>query len=327
MHEVNVSVIVPIYNVELYLEECLESLKRQTLQNIQIILVNDGSTDSSREIAKKYADENSNFILVDRENGGLSAARNTGMAYATGKYVYFLDSDDYIRLDALDILFTRAESENLDVLNFGTVTFDHEKKDSRQTMLYTGLYPDIYSGPELFARMREFHDDNFINCGLIFIRKEVIDRNHLSFYEGILHEDNLYQWLLMAVSKRTAVMNEPLHFRRYRSGSIITTPNHFEKWRGLVVGAYEANKYYQRHSELKETGMDIYIYSMLCTATMYYYVKIDKKILKQREAKEIYHMERKVLWKNNCWRNKSLIAFMISTVLFDWVVKLYNWRK
>ena len=104
MNQIAVSVVVPIYNVEPYLEDCLVSLEKQTFKNIEVILVNDGSPDKSGEIAKRYADKNSNFTLIERENGRLSAARNEGIEKAVGKYIYFLDSDDYILENTLEIL-------------------------------------------------------------------------------------------------------------------------------------------------------------------------------------------------------------------------------
>ena len=148
MEKIAVSVIVPIYNVAPWLEDCLTSLEKQTLKNIEVILVNDGSTDGSREIAARYAQRNGNFTLIDRENGGLSAARNTGLDRARGEYVYFLDSDDYLVENALEILYTKASQENLDVLIFSAYTFTDGCEDFRwdREYRYTGDYSGVYRG-------------------------------------------------------------------------------------------------------------------------------------------------------------------------------------
>lgn len=98
-------------------------------KNIEVILVSDVSTDGSRAIAARYAERNSNYTLVNRENGGLSAARNTGLDRARGEYVYFLDSDDYLAENALEILYTKVGQENLDVLKFSAYTFSDGCKD------------------------------------------------------------------------------------------------------------------------------------------------------------------------------------------------------
>ena len=110
-----VSVIVPIYNVEKYIKKCLNSLVNQTLQEIQIILVNDGSKDKSGEIAKEYAQMYKNKILyLEKENGGLSDARNYGIPYAEGEYIAFIDSDDYIDENAYEEMYDKAKKENSD---------------------------------------------------------------------------------------------------------------------------------------------------------------------------------------------------------------------
>ena len=104
-----VSVIVPIYNVEKYLPKCLDSLVNQTLDDIEIILVNDGSLDDSRKIAKEYSEKyKDKIIYLEKENGGLSDARNYGIPYATGEYIAFLDSDDYIDIDAYKQMYEKA---------------------------------------------------------------------------------------------------------------------------------------------------------------------------------------------------------------------------
>ena len=99
-----ISVIVPVYNVEKYLEECLDSIQDQTYSDIEVILVNDGSTDSSKEICKKYCKQDSRFLLINQENQGLSAARNKGVEISTGEYIVFVDSDDIIKTNYLEKL-------------------------------------------------------------------------------------------------------------------------------------------------------------------------------------------------------------------------------
>lgn len=126
---VSVSIIVPIFNVEKYLAECLDSLVKQTMDDIEIIMVNDGSIDDSEEIAKSYVDLNENFCLINRENSGLSAARNSGLDVAKGEYVYFLDSDDFLSDDAIEKLYKKAKAEDLDQLRVAAYTFEDGTKN------------------------------------------------------------------------------------------------------------------------------------------------------------------------------------------------------
>ena len=175
MGNIAVSVIVPIYNVENYLAECLDSLERQTLKNIEVILVNDGSTNGSAEIAGKYVARNRNFSMIERENGGLSAARNTGMKTASGEYLYFLDSDDYLLDDALETLYAKAEAEQLDVLKFSAYCFAEPSREMAWThergYKYSGAYPDVYDGQTALRMFIDNHD-NYPSCCLCLMRRK-----------------------------------------------------------------------------------------------------------------------------------------------------------
>ena len=118
-----VSVIVPIYNVEKYLAECVDSILGQTFQDMEIILVDDGSLDSSGQMADDYAAQDKRVKVIHKENGGLSSARNAGMKIARGEYIYFCDSDDYISLDAIEILYETATKNDLDMVLFNGDSF------------------------------------------------------------------------------------------------------------------------------------------------------------------------------------------------------------
>lgn len=309
--EIAVSVIVPVYNVEKYLKECLDSLERQTLENIEVILVNDGSTDDSRQIAQEYADRDVRFRLIDRENGGLSAARNSGIENAIGKYIYFLDSDDYLADTALERLFQRAEEEALDVIQFSAYDFE-DGKDSEiewQIYKYKSKYPDVYTGVQLLNRVHQYEDGPHPSCCLIFTRRSIIEENGLRFYEGIIHEDNLFHWLLLAVCKRVSLWNEPLYYRRYnRQGSITATPQYFKVWKSFLTSSVVADQFFNKHSELHETGIDRYYHSLLITGLRHGYVHLEKNIRKSKEAKELRKMEKRLLLK---WRKRISINLFI----------------
>ena len=243
MDKMLVSVIVPVYNVEEYLEECLSSQERQSFSGFEVILVNDGSTDRSGMIAKRFAEKNEHFILIEQKNGGLSSARNTGLSAARGDYVYFLDSDDYLSDDALEILYSSAQENNLDVLKFSAFTFhDHESDFTWQRekgYRYSGEYPEVYEGPELLQRCIE-NNDIFPSCCLVFSRREKIEALGLRFCEGIVNEDNLFHYCLVSSSERVAVMNRPLYYRRFRRGSITSEPDRMNTIRSMCVSAEQA---------------------------------------------------------------------------------------
>ena len=115
---VKISVIIPVYNVEKYLKECLDSVINQTLKDIEIICVNDGSTDNSLNILENYAKKDNRIIVISQKNKGLSGARNTGLKYCSGEYVSFIDSDDYVSKDLFELTYNNAISNNSDLVIF-----------------------------------------------------------------------------------------------------------------------------------------------------------------------------------------------------------------
>ena len=137
-----ISIIVPVYNVEKYLKECLDSLINQTLEDIEIICINDGSTDNSLAILEEYQKKDSRIKVFSQRNQGVSAARNLGIEKATGEYLTFLDSDDRLELNTCEILYKETIAKNSDFLFFGLVNDKNKKSDQRLVELLkkiTGL--------------------------------------------------------------------------------------------------------------------------------------------------------------------------------------------
>ena len=135
--ESKVSIVIPVYNVEAYLKECVDSAIKQTYKNLEIILVDDGATDSCPEICDVYAQSDKRIKVIHRENGGLSAARNTGMDASTGEYIYFLDSDDYIELKAIEKLVNTIETEKADFVFFDGYVFYTDCEDDGESFRYS----------------------------------------------------------------------------------------------------------------------------------------------------------------------------------------------
>ena len=148
-----VSIIVPVYNVEPYVEECLESLVNQTYKNLEIILVDDGSTDNSGKICDEYGNRFNQIKVIHKQNEGLGMARNTGLDHASGDFVYFFDSDDYIELDELEYLINKAVENEVDVCLTGFKSVN----DSKQVLVVREYEDRVYRGKtaktELFPKM------------------------------------------------------------------------------------------------------------------------------------------------------------------------------
>lgn len=221
-----VSVIIPVYNVELYLDECLESVCNQTLKDIEIICINDGSTDRSLQILQKYEKQDERIIIIDQENHGLPYTRNTGIQKAAGRYIYFLDSDDYIAYDALEILVATMEANDLEILFFNAKVFgDTNVEDERikaETDYFKRVhkYPEVCKGEDLYRLLQE-NKEFVAPVSTYLIKRDFIIENKFIFAEGIIHEDELYTFQCLTVATRTGYMGKELYYRRVRENSIM----------------------------------------------------------------------------------------------------------
>lgn len=239
--------IIPIYNVEVYIEECLVSALKQTLKEIEIICVDDGTKDSSMEIVERYAEEDDRIVIIHRENGGLSAARNTGLKAATGEYVYFLDSDDYIIADMLEILYNECKKDDLDNIYFDAESFYESEEVKQEQPQYIHYYrrpaafEQVMSGPELYATMENLNWYRPSAC-LQMLRRSLLLDQGITFYEGIVHEDQLFTIQAILVAKRAKHMDIPFYKRRVRAGSIMTASKEFQSSYGYFVCLSEIKK-------------------------------------------------------------------------------------
>lgn len=325
MSTITVSVIVPIYNVKEYLRECLDSLVSQTLKSFEVILVNDGSTDGSEQIAKAYVEKSDIFHLIERVNGGLSAARNTGLECARGKYVYFLDSDDYLLDTALEELYNKAEADKLDVLKFFAYTLSGTSKNMTWSYdggyKYKGQYPNVYTGRDLLAQLISNEDTSCPSCCLIFTRREVIEKNHLRFCEGIIHEDNLFHWQLLSLSERVAVMNKPLYCRRFRKGSITQIINWDNIMRSMVVSARESDCFLTNYPELLD-GTGKWHLMFFIKQAIFAWINMSPSERKQEDVKKYVKKLKFISKKYEYGGNKNVWLFTINTTLYRWYVGL-----
>lgn len=222
----NVSIVVPIYNTGIYVGECIESLKAQTYADFEVICVDDGSTDDSIAIAREAAGGDARFAFVQRPNGGLSAARNTGIDAATGNFIAFLDSDDKYVPDALERLVGAARDNDADLVDFAAVTF-YESEEARELHEEDNGLRDavdgVLSGPDLFCCYVE-RGQYLSSACYHLIKRDVLERDGLRFGDGLLHEDELFTPVLYACARRAVFLREALYLRRVHPGSIMTTP-------------------------------------------------------------------------------------------------------
>ena len=274
------SVIIPVYNVEKYLAECLEHLLAQTLpkSEFEIICIDDGCTDSSGDILKKYKTKCRNIRVITQTNQGQSVGRNKGIKVAKGEYIYFHDSDDYLLPESLEELYDRASRDNLDMLFFQLCAFGDgvdDKTVEQWSKWYVRKkeYPDVYSGKEIYFAMR---DQNDYRCNVpgFIIRRSLIKKAKLLFFPGIVHQDELFTFQAVLKAGRTGYTPKQYYQRRIRPNSVITASSNFEDVRGCLVVAYESASTLQQDAftdkELKV--LDSHIRSFLNLARERYVV-------------------------------------------------------
>lgn len=235
------SIIVPVYNVQQYLSQCLKSLVSQDYTDYEIICVNDGSTDGSRKMLSEWEVRLPQMRVIDRENGGLSAARNTGLAEATGDYVLFVDSDDWVDASMLSTLAKAIDGQ--DMLCFACRRTDNNATDSLADEESDGW--SYYNRHTLESRIVPF-----VCVWQRCYRRGFLDDNGLRFREGILHEDNEFTPRACLKAQRVKVIPDVLYNYRVRPGSIMTTRGLRSKESLVLIGNELSDLF------AKETGID-----------------------------------------------------------------------
>lgn len=211
-----ISTIIPVYNVEQYLRDCLNSVVAQTYPDYEVICVNDGSTDGSMDILEEYQKKHPQITIITQQNKGLSAARNAGIKVAKGDYLFFLDSDDWIEPTTLETLAEKQNGDDLVCFN-GRRVFEDGKTEEPDS----GIEETKLTGWEYYNKYalvsRKFH---FVCSVLRLYRREYMLENNLFFEEGIYHEDNLFTPLVCYYAQSVKVIPDCLYVYRIRKGSI-----------------------------------------------------------------------------------------------------------
>jgi glycosyltransferase involved in cell wall biosynthesis len=242
-----ISVIIPVYNVQKYLRQCLDSVLNQTFADFEIICVNDGSTDDSGKILLEYADKDNRIKIITQENKGASEARNSGLKLAQGEYIYFLDSDDFIHPQLLEICYTLAEKEQAEQVSFCLCkkVIDRETISFPQYPLDTLSY--IATDTPLYYRQKRGKYRIFVNAVSRLCRKELI--SDLSFIPGITMEDYPFTYACLAKHPKTVILNIPLYYYVYNPVSITKKQLSVKNIRDYHIGLSSIIDIYERSSQ------------------------------------------------------------------------------
>ncbi len=249
-----VSIIVPVYNVRKYLSKCLDSLVNQNFPNIEIIVVNDGSLDNSQEIITKYQNKYPHLIKSFlKKNGGLSSARNYGLSKAHGKYITFVDSDDYVTSDYIAKMYEVINKNNADV----AICNYYMVKNNKEKLIKNYI-------PNKVGSLNEDKKQLFNSWAVwnkMFSRKIIEDHN-LLFSENVIYEDFRFTLKVFLKSSKIAYVDEALYYYIYRENSIMNSQN-LEKNKDILAGFTDILNYYQKESAYEEYKEEIEFLAIL----------------------------------------------------------------
>ena len=320
------SIIVPLYNSAQYLPKCIGSLVHQDipLEDYEIILVNDGSPDHSEDLARQYASEYFNIIVVSQENKGTSGARNTGVRVSTGKYLYFVDPDDYILENSLKLLLDQMDANELDVLRFGYTEVDEEYKPTQSCKHpeQPDYSPKIMDG---YTFMGERLGTACYVWTFLF-KASIIKDNRLYFIEGDYFDDT--PWLPRVLAKANRVDSIPMkrHFYLIRSNSLVQSKSVASIKRKIdghlflvdelgrqvsVIQNKDARKWYRM--------MTAFCVLTLLTLVGQFFYSDRKSFICSLREKKVFPLS----WDRFDWQNKlKLLMINISPSIYCWLIHI-----
>lgn len=270
-----VSIIVPVYNVEKYIEKCLNSLVKQTMEDIEIIIVNDGSKDNSINVINKFIKQYPEKIqYLEKKNGGLSDARNYGLPYAKGEYIAFLDSDDYVEKDMYEKMYKLAKKENSDMVECDFIWEYPNKQKEDIGQIYTNK-------KQMLEKVRVVAWNKLIKTNIVI-------ENKITFPKGYRYEDVEFTYKLVPYLNKVSFLKKPCVHYVQRENSISNLQN--ERTKEIfnvldhVLDFYKKNNIYDEYKEELE-----YIYTryLLCSSLLRM-VKIKNKKIKNKLLEETW---------------------------------------
>ena len=332
-----ITVIVPVYNVENYLRKCLDSIIAQTYKNIEIIVVNDGSTDASGQICQEYTQIDNRIVYIEKENGGLSEARNVGLDKMTGSYVTFIDSDDWAELDYVEILYKKIIEYQADI-SVGNYYSYNEDEETYYFHIYgDSYYEKVYDNISIFENLYESQEMKsfaLISAWGKLYKAKLFD--YLRFEKGKLGEDGYFNQKMYLSVNKVVYLNKGLYAYRQRSGSITNTWT--EKWMHALVDAmseritllanmgYPLEKHLTVYRQMLEVSLANGQASGLSDTATYKEFEMKRTLLnhlsiqEQKEKKAIvlaanYAYVEQVITtiKSICYHNRSIRFYLINS--------------
>lgn len=313
------SIIVPVYNTEMYLKQCVESILTQNYKNFEIILVDDGSTDNSASICDEYAKLNKNVVVIHKENGGLADARNVGLLRSFGKYILFVDSDDFIAKSSLESVARFVSNRELDIVFLkGYKYFDENNVQELDENIYLSEINNKLQLQEYISKLKKLPGSA---CTKL-INREFALRNDLFFIKGIYHED--IEWFIKMIKKveNFDVLNIAYYYyRQNRSGSITNkvTSKHINS----MIDIFEMHAVKSAYESEDKYINNYLAYEYIITLALYMKLPNEGK---SKVKKNIYDYKWLLKYNNNkkvklVYIVNSLSGIKVTSCLLEMVLK------
>lgn len=307
-----ISVVIPVYNAESYLSKCLDSILDQTYSNLEIICVNDGSPDNSLEVLRKYEQKDARIRVIDKENGGVSAARNNGLAVASGEYVMFVDADDWIDIETCQIAVNAMTDYQVDVVLWSYVSENHGNQSFKKLFDGDTVFEEEMCKQRLHRRFVGIAGDELAHPELAdalcpvwgkLYKREAIQKSGAKFVDLAeigTYEDGLFNLEVFGEVKKAVYLDRCFyHYRRDNTGSATSkyNPNLFNQWQNLyrrmqdyITKHYLPDKYSQALENRRALGMLGMGLNILCSDfSVKKKIQCIRDILNDKRYVEAYH--------------------------------------
>lgn len=332
-----ITVIVPVYNVENYLNKCLDSLINQTYKNLEIIVINDGSTDNSGKICQEYAQKDNRIIYIEKENGGQSEARNMGLDRMTGSYVTFVDSDDWVELDYVEVLYNKLIEYQADIAVGNYYSYNEQEGIFYFHIFGNSYYEKVYDNVSIFENFYE--SEHMKNFALICVGGKLYKSDlfrELRFEVGKLGEDGYLNQKIYLLAEKTIYLNAGLYAYRQREGS--SSRSWTEKWMHALVDAmseritllaslgYPLDKHLAVYRKMLDSALSNGQASTLSDTNTYQELAAKKVVLSQLTTEKTIDKKAVVLAANYayveqvmttiksiCYHNRSIRFYLINS--------------
>ena len=325
MNKCKLSIIVPVYGVEKYIDKCLNSLVKQSLKEIEIIVVNDGTTDNSQKIidkyVKKYPDKIKSYI---KENGGQGSARNYGLEKANGEYIGYVDSDDFVEKDMYKKLYNKAKENNYDIVVCGNYNVSEDYQNKNIDAFINNYNTDLEN--IFFGKMAVWNK---------IYKRDILIKNKLEFKEKVWYEDLAFTLKAIMNSNTFAFIDEPLYDYLIREGSTMNNSNVQRNLEILdafndILSYIQHNKKEEYFSKIEFLAIDhIYISAIVRVLK----AEADDKVKRETINKLIDYMNKKFPnYKNNKYintlsKNRKIIYKLINMKMYKLVDLIFKVKK